>query len=1011
MIDILRHEVSEEQPKQVELVLDSLSRLYRISERLSNKPTFVDWMSLTDEHKAAKIQQDLSREVLDWRLVGDHRQHPVPGKDPNRTPYGNFIGTWPGQYLDLFGPEKYDQAVDRGDFDQMINELFDLGALESGIDLKSSVISVSASTGSTMTPWQHKQSLDQLVECRSAVSGLNTYSDISQTLENRLIQQEREIAEVIGITHMRDGVMVRGQSGTDLLLLGHLFDVTETMLMEEGGTGGKDAASGRHTSEVGWMGQRRKKIVVDPRLKVMMERAVGGWDAAVSSSPAKLVGLETVSDATEFPFRRADGTTLSESEIERAVDQWVNKSLARHDENEKSGRIMLGVTIGGKTGLGIKKGGLSLEAALRLREKYGDGESQKVLITVDLAQGRYNQAELDRLLELGVKIDFTGSKADEGPMFSGISYIPPAYVQIARECVATKLTLNPNFLSGIGEYYTRGDLRALLDDETILANLPDIPNIPSLLNWAPVVAAKKDFNKLSKEGKRAYPQLMVELRRRTVNKLNKIGWEKGESGEWIKKNINGHTYMVEPVEETPVDLSHPRAETLVPFRVYVDGRLMSIDFMKRLRDEAGLPGQSGVMLQIGQYVEKADVDRIAFGLMTEIEVVRAFEQHRAPKMMDELTSIISNKLSEVIEAELLKLPRIENNVSVRKYNVGKYWRAGYKEYAQQKKVEWETKFETQTPDIKYEASKILVYEMLRDEKLMPVVLLSGKNLASLHITHEAWVKSKLERISRENKILSIHAERLQSHNTNDPDKETENVTKLIEEIQSEKLALAFVDHPFVRIDKNGRRINVDREPSDYKILAQSLEKYENTQLHIWQASDELINYLEIRGLSGKYVICSRLRPDRGITKEEYLDPNWYMHPDELSTEFVESINRAYKTHATNALNTYFCDLAKALGKQYMVVRGLGMRGDRRVAQEEQVDNNRELAADAQQIVGVAASDDYLGLHPLFYFNDRDLEWLLTTYNIPNFTDHYDHLKQAAKKKACGLDQVYRWDYE
>jgi hypothetical protein len=969
--------------EQTQHVLGEMKHL-KIAERAKNRPDWSGWDTFKDHEKLSATQEMLQRAVVDWMLdFVDHRGVPSE-KDELRLPYHNPPVAVPELFLRKYGLVAFDKAMQKGNLYAMVAKLAADKHLKPGIDLEDSFLSVAASTGSTPTLWQHAQMLNKLIECRLVVKKNRDWEDSSAKLEMLISEQEEILWKVYGLERKggwRDGVLMRSQSGTDSMLANALFGIDACALMDEGATGGQLAASGRHPSKTPIRGgkEREEDVVEGEKEK--------GWYK-------KLKGLEALSDASEFEFRTSEGNLADQAHRARRTEEWV---VARFDEIEKKqaqaklkgkytpSRAMLSVTLGSKTNQGLDFSQLS--EALRLRDKYGEGTKQRLIIEVDASQGRLTHEQMQYLLTLGVIIDLTGSKTDEGPMFSAIRYIPNSLAVIAQQETQAALESNSDFLMGLGEYYTRGDMKALLG-EKLAQHFPDIPNTVSLLKWEPVVQAKLLEQRRSVDEKAIFPGLVYDLRRSLVGKLDKCGMERTEKG-WLPKQINGHSWEIEVLDEHTPHLDNPRMNTSIPFRVLIDGKVMKEDVMKWLRDEMGNPGTSGYMVQIGQYVAKADVDRFAYGLMTETSLVEAFSRNDPHTFMEGLNNRLVDKLTEVIELKLSELPMLSRFIDDKEVHVlsdreQQYWLL----YGAELNAKLEEKLGVGTPELKLLACEQATYQILRDPSIMPVVFVSGKSALNLKVTYEAHMRVWKERLAADALLYDEWKKQPQL-----PPRPGVKKVEFIP-LKVESLTLAFVDHPYILKGKDGNDIDIDQ--SDYAVLVNSLKQYEHTQLCLWEVSPKLEAHLKEKDVLDRCTICSRPPEKPGMLKAEYLHPKWYKHYDQLALEDVEGLNLSYKTKPTEKMIKFFTRLAQTQNKRCMIVRGVGRRKERK--------DDKTLFLD------VAQTGTFLGLHPLLYMTEEDVAALNMTVDMPVNPMHWDHLKEAMKTHLRGIESVFLFQH-
>jgi len=420
-----------------------------IGEQLEALPNLSLWNNFTDEQKMSTMKTMSTNDVYILMAgYGDHRTKPK-SSDSIRTPYGNMIPPWMGLYRRVFGKERFNLGMAQGKLDSMVKELRSRsGAMKPGLDLESEWISLAASTGSTQNLWQYNESLLIMELIQEKIAAGNSWNEIKSDLNTLISEQNQRLKRAFGLP--ADGVIVRSQSGSESPLLDGLFGSKATWMMDEAGTSTWAASSARHTTPEGWMGHRH---ALDPITGLMPE----------------LAGLEEVRDASESKVRTTEGKYRNSQDLKNDAERWIVENRA----SDTDCRLTLTVVMGGKTGLGHNVGALSIEDAVSLRSKYGEG----ILITVDAAQARLETREIEKLVKLGVRIDFTGSKYLEGPMFSEFSYIPPEYADFAKETVDKS---GLKILSGLSEYFTQSDLIELLDAERV-APLPDFPDIISLL--------------------------------------------------------------------------------------------------------------------------------------------------------------------------------------------------------------------------------------------------------------------------------------------------------------------------------------------------------------------------------------------------------------------------------------------------------------------------------------------------------------------------------------------------
>lgn len=910
------------------LAYDSLP----IAEGIAALPDLSNWMNWNDDRKLVEIRKALSGELYQiYSKYCDERNEPTSDSNFTKNKYHIFIPPWLGEYYRIYGKENFDKEISKGKVDPMVRELRNKKLLKDGLDPKSELISWSSSTGNTQYLSQYDQGLQMLEKMRLIVEG-NNWDEVKVELINLIVEQDKSLKFDLG--YSEDDIWVRMQSGTDLPLLNGLFGSYASQITNETGTASWAAASFRHISTKSPTGHRRKK----------------GDDGLTK----KLPGYEKFPDAIELEMRKSNGDTLDSELIKDETIRWIEKH-----RNENPGcRLTLGVTAGGKTGLewrgkkgrrgGVDdvQGGLQFDDALELRRMYGGKDGMGILIVVDNSQGRLSRDEISYLKTQQVIIHGTGSKVPEGPGFSAYAYIPKEFKKLIQQ------TLNdhPELLDGLSEYVTQSDMRDLLngigiDGKPALNKLSDMPDVFSALKWEPVRDTLEKIAKLDsvelKTKVRDFVGMIEEKMTNISTELVEIPNQTSKLKEYKRqpKVINGHTWEVVLNNEIKDDFMDPQFEMLLPFRIKIDGKFLKEAEYREIHKLMSWPGESGQMVNIGQYVAGANVLRIAPGMMTELGLVNA---EVSLNYMNDLSNSVVGKLGEVMEGMLKK-----SNIDKAGYGWTELNRLNLEEIISRNvflQVE-ETKKNDSLKE-KVEGVVKVYSNLFREQNIMPIVLVSGKNLASLDLIYKSWEASGREG----------------------------------------DLQVAFVDHPYILIDKNGKNIR-DYNDSAYGMLLKTLTKYPKCHLNIYGITDELRKLLTDSEIdSSKYTVSSK---QYSYTRFEMSNPRWYHDVWSVDPDTASAINERHKGIYTDQMIHELC--LKYSNFNVAICRG------NRAGQQKGREHTLPLS--------VSDNFDFLGAHILTAFTEDEINQLIVNNDIPRLEEYIDWLKEV--QKVCGLDLRFK----
>ena len=962
--DLVSVEMKEPNPPKkekiiAEHILKSLEHLDTRS-RMETLPSLVDWKEWDPAKKLEKVREILSREL--WEIQGGYTDDRAIGTKASKgakNKYHTFVTPWLGQCYREFGKEKFDAMMVMGQIDPMVREMRERGVLKPGLDLKSEVISVASSTGSTQYLWQYDQGLQVLEKMREVASKSDDWAIVKEALQKIQDEQSKRIKYYHGFAE--SDVIVRMQSGSDLPLLNALTGSRAAQITAETGTASLAAARARNTSQKGVFGHAR----------------VADMDGMMP----ELVGFESVEDAVEIQLREPTGEPLDPMFVRAQTELWIQQIREKFPDC----RITLGVTAGGKTGLDWRgrakqeqqkvgepqKGGLQIGDALELRTKYGGKDGLNVLIAVDNAQGRLDRDEITKLKKLGVMIDGTGSKVLEGPIYSAYRYFPPEYVNLIRANVRDNLS-NHDYLKGLSEYVTQSDMSELLGDELMAEigdRLNDIPDIFSVLKWESPLRTVEEYTLEDSARAKIIIRDFVNLLNR---KMDKLGTSKVD-GKIQRKLINGHTWEIERLDEIRGQVINPHSELLMPFRIKVDGIYLKEPEMRAIHKSMAEPGESGRMVNIGQYVSGANVLRIAPGMMSEIGLCRA---DVVLNYGNELSDIIVGKLEEVMESRLKLLKEDKRRKKDWNESFRLEWEEGISQEAYKLMEECVGK---ENLSVFEKVDKIVGFfaGQFRSGEIMPIQLLSGKSAAALDLMYLAWERSGRGEY-QEAYFIDHWGQRIEIRPEHLP----------------EDLPIVFVDHPYVlkkekdKEKETGKVEDIKIEDSVYAVLCASLKRYPHTHLDIWGAGETIVKELEAAGLSGRYTPHSEMSD---LTDYEKENLEWYWHLEEVNGEEEgREINEQHKGVATDLMIEYFMNKYK--GK----VLGIG----RGVRPGQQPDRKDTLP------INVSQNLDFIGLHLLASLSEDEIAEWTRMQDVPTAKISIDWLKRALIR--CGLDQRFEW---
>lgn len=534
-------------------------------------------------------------------------------------------------------------------------------------------------------------------------------------------------------------------------------------------------------------------------------------------------------------------------------------------------------------------------------------------------------------------IDCTGSKVFEGPMYSALRYIPKEYLDLAKEYVEA----NPECLESLGEYVTQSDLRQLLGDK-LVSSLPDLPDVFSVLKWETPLVTMERFGPNT-------PSQIVDSQRLVREFVRDLQVEMVAVTE---KTVNDHVWKVRFLNELDRVKVNSKFDLLNSFQIFVDGKQLGEKELKEIHQAMSEPGESGIMFNIGQFVGGANVLRLAPGMMSEIGL------RSAPKTVrygQELSKMVARKMSEVMEARLESIrPAVLKESG----------------WSDRERIEWEERLSqtayrrmqeiVKDPEKKGVAYKVdqivdLYGGVLKSSDILPVALVSGKNLAAFDLLYLSWERSG-------------RGKNYEGH-------------------EAEDLPVVFVDHPYVDINIKGKKYR-QNETSVYTTLLKTITDYPHTKLYIYGATEGLIRLLEQTNIpADRYAIFSRV--ERRTPFEEQ-NPEWYKDASKVSDEEAILLNERYKGMPTDRFIHDFMQMH--IDKTIAICRG-----------------NRPGQQDGREAtfpINVSDKFDFLGFHLLTGLNeDEIIEWMRIS-KLKNVSSYRDWLEEV--RKSCGLDQRFSW---
>lgn len=410
----------------------------------------------------------MARELKDnqlWVLLSarsDERGRPQ-GKKGLVAKYHNLIVPWIEELIPFAQQKGFnvEQILRDGEVDELIQLAGDEGYLAT-LERKPDrgYIEMGASTGSTPSlngyyeGLKAKQKLQ--IELDRVLSETGTgdqgWSEYASRVEELIKRQKQEIRDTLLLP--REVATITTPSGTDAELLPYaLLGIEESAYTDETGSATGKALSGEEISNVSWMGHEG------------LEGRIKGYEQV---KPAKMIKL------------REQGKPRDYSEILTETEAWLTEVEDSVAEGEKK-RVALHVTAGSKTNLGWELGGLRVEDAITLRDRYANqpGRKLEIVIIVDAAQSRQSRADTLWMLDQDLIVNMTGSKYFGGAMFSHLMLVPKKYQEMMREYVRQQ----GDVPAGLEHYLVQGDLVEILVPEQ-MRNLLDVPSYVSYLKWA-----------------------------------------------------------------------------------------------------------------------------------------------------------------------------------------------------------------------------------------------------------------------------------------------------------------------------------------------------------------------------------------------------------------------------------------------------------------------------------------------------------------------------------------------
>lgn len=195
-------------------------------------------------------------------------------------------------------------------------------------------------------------------------------------------------------------------------------------------------------------------------------------------------------------MRNKDGELRAHADLETEVEQLVKQA------REKDQAVVVHMVHSAKTGVGA----LDDTFLSYLKREHGDN----IILVADLAQGRFADGYVSRLLSKGVCVLLTGSKFFGGAPFSGVVLIPDLEAGAFKQEIA-------NFPEGLADYFSAHDvdeslpcLRAVLSQKT---------NRGLMLRWETAVPTIETYYSYSEEVRNSIAQYWVRVIKLLIRKF------------------------------------------------------------------------------------------------------------------------------------------------------------------------------------------------------------------------------------------------------------------------------------------------------------------------------------------------------------------------------------------------------------------------------------------------------------------------------------------------------------
>lgn len=910
----------EDRPPQGELTREDRRQIVNLgilNERRAggNLPDVSNWDELPDKEKLLLTKQLLEKPL--WLIseqMGDKRTRGV-GHNPLVTPYGNLIMPWPEELLKHLDARDFIERMGRRQLDEMILELGGAGKLLSGQDADDQYLELGSSTGATPSLRQYYFGLKMKQAMSQAVDSADTWQEVSEKLRQmpgKIIEQLKEIY------NLPEGVKVLfTQSGTEAELLLSLFGVEAAQFFNETGSATEAALAGRHPSSVTWRG-------------------------VITDETQKIAGMEKIDDPQEIKLRSGKGDIKEPAVIKREVEEWI---IVKQQENSQK-RLAIHVIAGGsKTGLAVQGervnvGGLRIQDAEWLRDKYGGKSGNGIIVVVDLAQNRLDFGEAAKLLAKKMLVNITGSKFPGGAMFSHAMLVPPELVTVMQAWVKEN-----GIPDGLKDYLTKGDLADALDDK-LMPGLPDFPDIPSMCKWAEAIPVMKEYKAMvndwrSKLDFQTAVYDFMNLFRRKIGQQNQkspINWRV----EWLNKR-NPWQYQL----EESIGL-----QALKSFFVVVEGRRLSVAEIKELYGHLS-DYRDGQGIHLGQAVEiDEEFQEAVLRIAPSMEFLLRMRYERNRENFDyekKVADRLAVKLAQVIEGGYIAATPALTPLAEKP--------ALWSKWVSDNNAIFETALkQCTTMEQKLRLSVSMLAQMWKGGRVAPVVVASGKSAAVLETAFLALAESGLKG----------------------------------------ELPIALVDHPYMeRETRNTFRAMLLR----YQALGEELGI--KPHLYVFAAGEAMKRFIEDEAIKPLVTVVSEAPdPHPHVTE----DPQWMKHLSAANMTFAEfnlmekaeferrqalakELNEHYKGKPTRELIDFFKTKASAKKQSAQFLRGIA---------------RRQQFREAELLIKLPQSKTFFSFHPLIGFTEKDMIEFIKEHLILQGTE-YDPFKEVADSLRCGLD--------